>query len=125
MLASCSDGRLHIHQGNVLDFDFNHFFPNHVLQWEDHLPKIHLIGNLPFSVSTPLIIKWLRAISERSGPWQYGRTPLTLTFQKEVGERMIAGVNAEQRSRLSIMCQYLCDVQLKFIIPGKSCSNLV
>lgn len=47
-----------------------------------------------------------------------GRMKLTLTFQKEVGERMKADVLDGQRSRLSIMCQYLCDVQLKHIIPG-------
>ena len=36
---------------------------------------------------------------------------MTLTFQKEVGERMVADVSEKKkRSRLSIMTQYLCDV---------------
>lgn len=41
------------------------FSEDYKMDWEDVCPKIHLIGNLPFNVSTPLIIQWLKAISER------------------------------------------------------------
>jgi len=54
----------------------------------------------------------------RSNAWVYGRVPLTLTFQKEVGERMVAEIGATDRCRLSVMCQYLCKVTHKFTIPG-------
>nr|CAI5837724.1 unnamed protein product [Callosobruchus analis]CAI5844028.1 unnamed protein product [Callosobruchus analis] len=52
--------------------------------------QLGLQGNLPFSVSTHLIIKWLQAVSEKTSAWSFGRTSMTLTFQKEVGERMVA-----------------------------------
>ncbi|KAL3867734.1 hypothetical protein ACJMK2_040597 [Sinanodonta woodiana] len=113
--------RMRIFQGDILRFNMENLFPQELKKdWKDDTPDIHIIGNLPFNVSTPLIIRWLEAISTQTGAWRYGRTPLTLTFQKEVAERMVASVLSKERCRLSIMCQYLCDVSLKFEIPGKA-----
>ncbi len=108
-----------IYHGDVLKFDMENIIsPDYSRPWDDHAPNVHLIGNLPFSVSTPLIIKWLSAMSEQSGPWKHGRAKLTLTFQKEVGERLEAPLQSRQRCRLSVMAQYLCHVKTLFTIPG-------
>nr|KAF6363796.1 transcription factor B1, mitochondrial [Pipistrellus kuhlii] len=45
---------------------------------------------------------------------------MTLTFQKEVAERLAASTGSKQRSRLSVMAQYLCRVQHVFTIPGRA-----
>lgn len=45
---------------------------------------------------------------------------MTLTFQKEVAERMVAPIMTKERSRLSVMCQNWCRVEHKFNIPGKT-----
>ena len=50
------------------------------------VPGVRLVGNLPFSVSIPLLLQWLEAIPERKGPFSFGRVPMTLVFQKEVAE---------------------------------------
>ncbi|ERE81753.1 dimethyladenosine transferase 1, mitochondrial isoform X2 [Cricetulus griseus] len=121
MLSDAAPGRLRIVHGDVLTYKIEKAFPNHVRrQWEDDPPNVHIIGNLPFSVSTPLIIKWLENVSLKNGPFTYGRTKMTLTFQKEVAERLVATTGSKQRSRLSIMAQYLCNVEHLFTIPGKA-----
>lgn len=107
--------------GDILKTDVSHFFPADVKRdWTDSPPPINLIGNLPFSISTILIIRWLELISKQEGPWAFGRTRMTLTFQKEVAERMAAPMLDKQRCRLSVMCQNWCKVNYKFDISGKA-----
>ena len=47
-----------IHHDDILKFDMSNVFPEEAaMPWDGPTPHIYLIGNLPFSVSTPLIIK--------------------------------------------------------------------
>lgn len=121
MLADAAiPGQMKIIVGDVMDYTFDGLFPEELrTEWSQAPPPIHVVGNLPFNVSTPLIIKWLRLISSQSGFYRMGRVPLTLTFQKEVAERIVAPILDVQRSRLSVMCQNWCNVKLKFHIGGK------
>ncbi|CAH0546467.1 unnamed protein product [Brassicogethes aeneus] len=117
--ASVTDMKIEI--GDIRSYNFDNGFinvPKH--NWYEAPPPIHLIGNLPFSVSTNLLVRWLKSISEKSSAWSFGRTSMTLTFQKEVAERMVAQVGEKQRCRLSVMCQFWCDIDYKFTIPGKA-----
>jgi len=137
-LAESSPVPLELIFGDVMNFNLEQMFnEDNKMEWEDKCPQMHLIGNLPFNVSTPLIIRWLKAISERyyiicsiynfhyhfyiyrKSAWRYGRVRMTLTFQKEVAERMAAPIMTRERSRLSVMCQNWCRVEHKFNIPGK------
>uniref|UniRef100_A0A1B0BRU2 rRNA adenine N(6)-methyltransferase n=1 Tax=Glossina palpalis gambiensis TaxID=67801 RepID=A0A1B0BRU2_9MUSC len=89
---------------------------------ENHLPditqRLHLIGNLPFAISTRLLINWLEDVSLRRGAFRRPDTCMTLTFQKEVAERICAPLGHEQRCRLSVMSQIWTQPFLKFVIPG-------
>ncbi|KAG2467627.1 TFB1M transferase, partial [Polypterus senegalus] len=121
LLAEAAPGKLRIIHGDILSFKMERGFPRHIAKtWDDDPPDLHIIGNLPFSVSTPLIIKWLENIANKDGPFVFGRTQLTLTFQKEVAERLTASTGSRQRSRLSVMAQYLCTVKNCFTISGRA-----
>lgn len=119
LLNEASGGRLDIHIGDVMTFNMEKLFsPDVTTEWDSPPPNISLIGNLPFNVSTPLVIKWLSAMSSRQSLWMYGRVPLTLCFQQEVAQRMSAPPGASCRSRLSVMCQNWAKVHQNFLIPG-------
>lgn len=106
---------------DVLQYDIGAALPSDAARdWmSDELPPCHLIGNLPFNVSTPLIIRWLQQMHERKGAWRFGRVPATLTFQHEVADRMVAVESARNRCRLSLMCQIYCHVNYAFTIKGR------
>ncbi|XP_078048761.1 mitochondrial transcription factor B1 isoform X1 [Augochlora pura] len=115
------NGKMTVIYDDIMTTDLSNIFPETVAtNWEETSPKLYIVGNLPFNVSTPLIIKWLQAISERKGPWALGRTRMTLTFQKEVAERIVAEPADKQRCRLSVMAQAWTRPVLHFIIPGSA-----
>ncbi|KAK7904805.1 hypothetical protein WMY93_017412 [Mugilogobius chulae] len=121
LLSEAAPGKLRIVHGDILTYRMDRAFSGKISkQWDEDPPNLHIIGNLPFSVSTPLIIKWLEHVANKTGPFSYGRTQLTLTFQKEVAERLTASTGSRQRSRLSVMSQYLSTVHSCFTIPGRA-----
>lgn len=68
--------------------------------------KSKIIANLPYNIGTMLLLKWLKDISF----WQ----SLTLMFQKEVVDRIIANPFTKDYGRLSVICQLLCDCKVHF-----------
>uniref|UniRef100_A0A2M4BSP9 rRNA adenine N(6)-methyltransferase n=1 Tax=Anopheles marajoara TaxID=58244 RepID=A0A2M4BSP9_9DIPT len=124
MLAEVSQPfmRMDIVRGDILDYRIEGAFPDcEPHDWMDPVPApVHLIGNLPFAISTRLLINWLRDMSLRTGAWHYGRASLTLTFQKEVAERIVAPILSDQRCRLSVMNQIWSKPDLRFMISGRA-----
>lgn len=62
-----------------------------------------IISNLPYNVSVPLLMKWLPQISEYAA--------LTLMFQKEVAERIMAPIRCKDYGRVSVISQLTCSVE--------------
>ncbi|GMR51392.1 hypothetical protein PMAYCL1PPCAC_21587, partial [Pristionchus mayeri] len=122
-LSEASEGRLHVHRADVLKTCVGEIWSKDGMvsttHWLDEaLPPAHVIGNLPFNIASPLIIKYLREMSNRVGPWSFGRVPLTLTFQMEVARRLCSPIDCDARSRISIMAQMYSQPKLVFTIPG-------
>jgi len=72
----------------------------------------HIVSNLPYNVGTPLLIKWL------TGPW----TPasLTLMFQREVADRIVAAAGEEAYGRLAVVVQATCQAQRVMDVPARA-----
>lgn len=59
-------------------------------------------------------------VSERQGAWNFGRTTMTLTFQKEVADRLTCPTVHPERCRLSVLAQGYCHTKNCFTIQGGS-----
>lgn len=103
-LQSAAQGRLQVHNADALKTDLVALAP---------APRM-LVANLPYNVATELLFSWLDII-HLQGPSAFDS--LTLMFQKEVAERIAAKPGSKAYGRLSIVAQWLCDVQLMFDIP--------
>lgn len=67
-----------------------------------------VIANLPYNVGTALLTGWLKQASAYSS--------FTLMFQKEVAERLVAAPRTSAYGRLSILTQWLCEVEILFTV---------
>ncbi|RUP49495.1 S-adenosyl-L-methionine-dependent methyltransferase [Jimgerdemannia flammicorona] len=87
---------------------------------QGNLGDIHIVGNLPFNVASPLLLQFLRMLSQRKGLFGVGaRVRMTFMFQKEVGKTLTANIGTEHRGRFSVMAQSLCDVRTIYEVPSK------
>lgn len=67
----------------------------------------HIVSNLPYNVGSALLVKWL------SQPeWPPRWKSLTLMFQREVADRIVADHGTAAYGRLSILSQWRCDAKL-------------
>ncbi|MCP1469011.1 16S rRNA (adenine1518-N6/adenine1519-N6)-dimethyltransferase [Sphingobium sp. OAS761] len=68
----------------------------------------HIIANLPYNVGTPLLVGWLSAPWEPL-PWW---ASLTLMFQMEVAERIVARPGTDHYGRLAVLTQWRADARI-------------
>ncbi|HEX8841836.1 MAG TPA: 16S rRNA (adenine(1518)-N(6)/adenine(1519)-N(6))-dimethyltransferase RsmA [Sphingomicrobium sp.] len=86
----------------------------------------HVVANLPYNIGTALLLKWL------AGHWPPWWRSLTLMFQKEVADRIVAAPNSDAYGRLSIAAQWRSRPQIAmrvnrsaFVPPPKVTSAVV
>jgi len=60
----------------------------------------HVVANLPYNVGTALLLRWLH------GDWPPWWRSLTLMFQREVAERIVASAGSDHYGRLSVAAQW-------------------
>ncbi|MEX0350029.1 MAG: 16S rRNA (adenine(1518)-N(6)/adenine(1519)-N(6))-dimethyltransferase RsmA [Paracoccaceae bacterium] len=101
-IASAYPGRLDILNGDALEIDpLSHL-----------TPPIRVAANLPYNIGTELLVRWL---TPKDWPpfWQ----SLTLMFQREVAERVVAQPGSKAYGRLAILAQWRAEARIVMSLP--------
>jgi len=117
-IAARYPDRLTIVEGDALEFD-----PTTYLAGQ----PARVVANLPYNIATPLLIRWLT-----TEPWPPWYDCLTLMFQREVAERIVAPAGSKTYGRLSILAGWRTEARIlfdvspaAFVPPPKVVSSLV
>ena len=98
-LEAAADGHLALVEADALEIEPASLGP---------APR-RIVANLPYNVSTPLLVRWLHAADDLAD--------MVLMFQKEVVDRLVAAPRSKDYGRLSVLAQHVCDVRRLFDIP--------
>ncbi|MEO5809718.1 MAG: 16S rRNA (adenine(1518)-N(6)/adenine(1519)-N(6))-dimethyltransferase RsmA [Sphingomicrobium sp.] len=116
-LEADSGGRLRLIEGDALEIDERATVGD----------GAHIVANLPYNVGTALLIRWLGG--EAWPPWWRS---LTLMFQKEVAERIVARAGDDSYGRLAVAAQWRATPKIamavhrsSFVPPPKIASAVV
>lgn len=102
-VVDASNGRLQVIYGDALQQDFVKLTGG----------DFSVCANLPYNVGTELLIGWLHLIA-RGVPIK----SLTLMFQREVAQRIVARVGDTQYGRLAVLTSLLADAKILFDVPN-------
>jgi 16S rRNA (adenine1518-N6/adenine1519-N6)-dimethyltransferase len=97
-LGEAFPGQLDLIEGDAMKLDHNA-----LMQGE----PFHVLSNLPYNVGTALFVRWL---SGEAWPPQW--RSLTLMFQREVAERIVAAAGDDAYGRLAVLAQWRSEARL-------------
>ena len=104
-IAEAWPGRLQVIEGDALAVDAM-----------AHLrPPVRIVANLPYNVGTELLVRWLTPAA-----WPPFWESLTLMFQKEVAERIVAQPGSKAYGRLAILAQWRADPRIVMELPPEA-----
>ena len=102
-IQSLFPGRLKLLKGDALSMNVTQYLTD----------PIKIIANLPYNIGTELLVRWLN-----SKNWPSFWQSMTLMFQKEVANRIVARPGSKAYGRLSVMSQWRCNTKIAFNIPA-------
>jgi 16S rRNA (adenine1518-N6/adenine1519-N6)-dimethyltransferase len=106
-LAQAAEGRLTLVQADALEADEAALVAAHGggRPWR-------VVANLPYNVGTPLLVKWLTAAEPPEA--------MTLMFQKEVAERLVARPGEDAYGRLGVLTQAVARAEIVMDLPARA-----
>lgn len=100
-------GRLEVIEGDALKIDFATLAPQ--------AADLRIAANLPYNVGTELLLRWLTP-----PVWPPFYSSMTLMFQREVAERIVATPGTEHYGRLSVLAGWRTRARILFDIPPQA-----
>lgn len=115
-IAAAYPGRLEIIEADALSIDYSTLADG----------PTAIVANLPYNIGTELLVRWL------GDPWPPMWDSLTLMFQREVAERIVAGPGEDAYGRLGVLCGWRSEARIAFNVdrnaftpPPKVTSSVV
>jgi 16S rRNA (adenine1518-N6/adenine1519-N6)-dimethyltransferase len=99
-------GRLEVVAGDALAIDMS------VLAGGE---PVRIVANLPYNIGTELLLRWLTV--ERWPPWWRS---MTLMFQKEVAQRIVARPGSDAYGRLGVLAGWRTEARIAFDVPPQA-----
>jgi 16S rRNA (adenine1518-N6/adenine1519-N6)-dimethyltransferase len=104
-IAAAYPGRLEVIAGDALKVDpLAHL-----------TPPIRVAANLPYNIGTELLVRWLTPPD-----WPPFWQSLTLMFQREVAQRIVAAPGGKAYGRLAILARWRCDARIVMDLPPQA-----
>lgn len=104
-IAQAYPGRLTVIEGDALKIDAAALLT----------APVRIVANLPYNVGTELLVRWLTP-----DHWPPFWQSLTLMFQREVAERIVATPRSDHYGRLALLAQWRCDAQIVMGLPPEA-----
>ncbi len=104
-IAAAYPGRLEVVQADALALDAAAMLE----------APVKVVANLPYNVGTELLIRWLTPPL-----WPPFWQSLTLMFQKEVAERIVAKPGSAAYGRLALLAQWRCEAKIVLTLPPEA-----
>jgi len=106
-IAAHYPGRLEIVAGDALKTDFSALAAN--------AENVKIVANLPYNIGTELLIRWLTP-----SVWPPFYQSMTLMFQREVAERIVAKPGSSHYGRLGVLAGWRTDARIAFDVPPQA-----
>jgi 16S rRNA (adenine1518-N6/adenine1519-N6)-dimethyltransferase len=106
-IAAHWPGRLEIVEGDALKTDFAALTAGG--------GEVQIVANLPYNIGTQLLLNWIA-----TPDWPPFWKKLTLMFQKEVAERIVAATGSDAYGRLGVLAGWRTQAKILFDVPRQA-----
>ena len=100
-------GRLDVIAGDAMQADFAALAAGE--------GTVRIVANLPYNIGTELLIRWLTP-----GRWPPFWASMTLMFQKEVAQRIVAAPGSAAYGRLGVLAGWRTEARIAFDLPPQA-----